>query len=396
MTTTVERRPPTRHPKVAGQAAGRPGPSPLGPGALGAAWALGAGLVAFAVPVLLVWAADRRSGAGAVQAARTAGQLWLLAHGAWLAVPGGVVGLVPLGLTAVPLALLHRAGRHGARLLQPAEPRAAAQLVLAIALPYGLTVTCLTAVLSTASVRASPLHALPGSLVVAAVGAGAGVLRETGLLRVRVPERVRSLVRATAVATGVLLAAGGLLVLGSVLAHLARVTALSGATGPGVVGGTALLLAQLLLLPNAMIWGACWLAGPGFAVGLGTAVGPWATSLGAVPAVPVLGALPAGPAPVWMAVAGLAVPLLAGGLAGAIVARRLAVASVLGSAREAAIVGPAAGVVLALLAALSGGPLGGGRLSAVGPSPWQVGLTVMIEVGLSAAAGAALVAYRRR
>jgi hypothetical protein len=48
----------------------------------------------------------------------------------------------------------------------------------------------------------------------------------------------------------------------------------------------------------------------------------------------------------------------------------------------AVVLGAAAG----LLAALAGGPFGPGRLAAVGPSPWQVGLVVGGEV-----AGVALV-----
>src|SRR5690606_31857085 len=43
-------------------------------------------------------------------------------------------------------------------------------------------------------------------------------------------------------------------------------------------------------------------------------------------------------------------------------------------------VGAAAGA----LAALSGGPLGDGRLSTVGPSPWEVLFSVGLEVGVAA------------
>ena len=52
--------------------------------------------------------------------------------------------------------------------------------------------------------------------------------------------------------------------------------------------------------------------------------------------------------------------------------------------------GPCAGAAVALLAAAAGGPVGGGRLTAVGPSPWQVGLAVALEVTLGAAAAAAV------
>ena len=42
-----------------------------------------------------------------------------------------------------------------------------------------------------------------------------------------------------------------------------------------------------------------------------------------------------------------------------------------------------------------GGPLGGGRLSAVGPSPWQVGALAALELGLVAAVAAWVLGWRR-
>ena len=51
----------------------------------------------------------------AADAVATALMAWLVGHHAHLAVPGGELALVPLGLTALPVALLHaatlRAGR---------------------------------------------------------------------------------------------------------------------------------------------------------------------------------------------------------------------------------------------------------------------------------------------
>ena len=51
--------------------------------------------------------------------------------------------------------------------------------------------------------------------------------------------------------------------------------------------------------------------------------------------------------------------------------------------------GPVAGLVLGLLAWLSGGPLGDGRLADIGPVPWQVALVATAVVGVSASIGAA-------
>jgi hypothetical protein len=41
--------------------------------------------------------------------------------------------------------------------------------------------------------------------------------------------------------------------------------------------------------------------------------------------------------------------------------------------------------VIGVLAAFSGGPLGSGRLAAVGPSGWQAAVVAILEIGVSAA-----------
>lgn len=394
MSQTVERRPLTRPaPPVR-----RSTPSVLAPGATAAVWALGAGLVTVAVPVLLVWATDSRSGSGAAAAIRAAGQLWLLAHGTSLAVPGGVVGLTPLGLVALPLMLLHRAGRHCTRSVAVPGLRAAGQLVLAVAGPYALAAAVLAALTATTAVRPDPVRALLGALLIAVLGAGSGVLREAQLFQVvrQLPDQVLSLAVGAAAALGVLVAGGAALAGVSLMLHAGRATTLAGAAAPGLVGGVGLLLLGVLLVPNAAIWGMSWIAGPGFAVGVGTSVGPFGSTLGPVPAFPLLAALPGGSVPVWLGVLTLTVPLVAGALGGMLLMRRRSVASAATAALEASLLGPSVGVLVAALCAVSGGPLGGGRLNAVGPSPWRVGLVVALEVALPAAAAAAAVVVHGR
>lgn len=388
MTSTLER-PALRAPVRRKQ----PERSPLGPGLLAAGWAAGAGLVTLGIPVLLAWATDSRSGSGAAAATRAIGQLWLLAHGTSMSVPGGVVGLTPLGLTLLPLVLLHRAGRHGARSLDVRTVPQAVRLVVAVAFPYAVGCAVVAALSATEQVRPAPVQAMVGGLAVAAVGATSGVLHEGGLLGVAaglLPARVRDLVRGTVAATALLLAAGSLLAGFSFVHHAARASSLAAASDPGLMGGIALLALGLLCVPNAALWGSAWLAGPGFAVGAGTAVGPFGTTLGAVPALPLFAALPSGPAPVWLGLVCLAVPVAAGVLGGCIVARRLSCPPGR-AALEGLALGPCAGLAMAGAAWLSGGPLGGGRLVEVGPSWWQVGLAVMAEVGTGAAAAAAFV-----
>ena len=392
MTATVER---PRLPRPAPQR--RQAPPVLVPGAAAAAWALSAGCVLLGLPVLLAWATDGRSGSGAAAALRAVGQLWLVAHGVGLSLATGPVHLTPLGLLCVPLLLLHRAGRHAARTAGVAHGRDATLLVLAVAVPYGLSAAVLAALATSTGARPSTVQALLLGTLLGAVGSAAGVLRETELVDLSpVPQRVRVLVRATAVGMGVLLAGGALAAGGSVLLHAGRVTSLARATDPGLLGGLALLLLGLALVPNAAVWGLAWCAGPGFAVGAGTSVGPWSSALGPVPAFPLLGGLPSGAAPTWFAVAVLVVPLAAGALGGRLVARRLEGVALLRAAWEGALVAPCLASAVLVLTAVSGGPLGDGRLTAVGPSPWKVGLAVLAEALLPSVAAAVLGVHRAR
>jgi hypothetical protein len=369
---------------------------PLEAGLLGALWAVCAGLVAVAVPVLLVWAADARSGSGAAAAMRTVGQLWLLAHGAALEVPGGMLGLTPLGLLVLPLALLLRAAGHGARECRVTSLRQALQLAVAISVPYGVLAAVVAALSSTPDVRPVPWQALLAGCAVGGAGGFAGAVRAARLwpsVLPALPARAARLVTATIVAVSIVLGAGALVAGASLAQHLGRAGDLAAASAPGTVGGLALLVLGLALVPNAAIWGASWLAGPGFHVGIGTAVGPYGTHLGPVPSLPLLAALP-GPVPSWLGVVAMVVPLLAGAAAGVVVVRRLRTPTWVVACREAALVGPCAGAVAALAGWLSGGPAGGARLTDVGPSPWQLGLALAAETAVGAAIAAALVVRR--
>jgi hypothetical protein len=127
-------------------------------------------------------------------------------------------------------------------------------------------------------------------------------------------------------------------------------------------------------------------------------------TVGAVPAVPLSAGLPTAPlsGPAALALGG---PLLAGIVAGWLLARR---ARAVGSARRpvswrgllgaALLAGPIAGVLIGLAAMASGGPLGGGRLAAVGPAGWQVGAVSsgVVALGAVIGAGATFVLTNRR
>jgi hypothetical protein len=387
-----------------GRARDRPAasPYPLAAAGAGAAlWAAILGITGAVVVVLVAWAADSASGAGFGDALRTALAAWLYAHHTGIAVPGGNLGLVPLGLLAIPAIVLVRAGRGLAR-TRPRETGGsvgtAGRAVVVLAVPYALLAGLAGLLAGTTRVQPSTSQAMLGAGLLAAVFGGYGVLAETGVLgryASRLPDVARPVLRGASAAMAALLAAGALVAIVALAAHAGRYADLVASLHAGTVGWILLLLLTVALLPNAAIFGAAFLAGPGFAVGAGTAVTPYGVHLGAVPALPILAALPAGPDLPWPVPLAVVLPIAAGVLAGIVVERGTPGGRVLRAASWAAAAGGAAGVGMAVLAGVAGGPIGGGALAAVGPSAWLTGCAVAVEVGVAAAATASLRRWRR-
>jgi hypothetical protein len=361
------------------------------------------GLLACAVVTLVGWVTAAGSGTSAGATLRASGQLWLAAHHVGFSVPGGSFGLLPLGLVAVPAAALLAAGRWVALVAQVRGQRRGLAAAGGLAATYAITTVVLSGLARTSQVGPQPWQALAGGFVTAGLFGGWALLHAAGLigpLRVRVAARLRQVPSAQPVLTGAagatvtLLGVGAVLVAGSLAVHGSEVAAVHRAVAPGGVGGVLLTLLGVAYVPNAVIWAASYAVGPGFAVGVGTAVTPTGVRLGELPSFPLLAGLPSaeGSLPIVVALFG---PLLAGIVAGALVVRASGLPPDRSRVPCAAVAGCVAGLALGVLAALAGGPLGGDRLAAVGPSPWQVALASAADLA-SVAALTAVVAQLHR
>ena len=366
-------------------------------GGLAALAAAASGLAVLVLVTLVGWITAPHVGVGSGLSGvlRSAGLLWLVAHHVELTVHGvGRVGLLPLGLVLLPGALLERAGRWltsegHVRRLRHVWPAA-----LAIAFPYAMF-TAAVAVGSRTPVAAPSLwQAVVVGFLIAFVAGGFGAAR--GLAPWRklaglMPPRPRSIVLGMAASLAMLTAAGALLSAFSLVLHLSAYKTATTELNPGIFGSVLLLLAGITYLPNSVIWAVAYMLGPGFSFGVGTAVSPNGSALGAIPAFPMLAGLPvsAGAAfPAWLGFFVLVTPYLAGVMAGLITVRIAPTPFYEGAPLWGLVTGSLTALVIGVLAKFSGGPLGAGRLGTVGPAAAEVGLVAVLEIGVTAAVAA--------
>ena len=387
---------PTSAPGSKGRSGGRPARPLVVTGAIAACAAAASGLAVLVTLTAIGWitAPHVGIGSGLGGVLRTAAMLWLVAHHVGFSVRGaGRVGMLPLGLVLLPGALLFLAGRWVVHAGAIARLRHVGYVAVALALPYTLLAGAVAVASRTAQLAPTLWQAVIASFLLALVAGGLGAARGMApwsRLAGLMPARPRSIVMGMLASGAILVAAGAVLAGGSLAVHLAEVRAATDALSPGPIGAALLLLAQLAYVPNAIVWAVAYTLGPGFALGAGTVVAPTGSTLGAVPIFPMLAALPAGARPDGLVpLLVLAVPYLAGALGGIVTARITPTPVLEAAPLWGFIAGGAAGAVLGLTAAFSGGPLGDGRLAVVGPSGWQVTLVAVLEIGVTAALTAA-------
>ncbi|MFJ5289799.1 DUF6350 family protein [Streptomyces sp. NPDC088348] len=371
------------------------------------------GLGSLTVLVMLLWISSPYPDSGPGGALHVTAALWLLAHGVELTrhdTASGVpapLGMVPMLLVVLPVWLVQRAAREA---FDPANGRPGPSVpgaLCAVTGGYLLVAAAVAAYASGGALSVEPLSALWHLPLVAGAAAAVGVWRArvfprepfSGWGRMRIPGGPRlsagvrrayahpgvgTALRAGAAGVAVLTGGGALLVGGSLVWH-GGVAQESFLRLTGALSGrfTVLLLAAALV-PNAALWGASYALGPGFSLGAGSAVTPlMVTGNAALPYFPLLAALP-GPgsgSPLNWAVAG--VPLAAGVVLGWFVTRVRDVRdeSRAGTVGVTALTALAAAVVcaaaVAVLAALSGGPLGTGRLTSFGPVWWRTSVAAL-------------------
>ncbi|GAA0419285.1 DUF6350 family protein [Streptomyces luteireticuli] len=305
----------------------------------------------------------------------------------------------------------------------PLPPRTAFTALLG-----GYLLVSLAAVLyaSSGPVRVDPLSALLHLPLVAAVPAAAGVWMASGCPpwtpppRVRrvlgvVPRRMRewftyphvlAVARATAAGTGVLFGGAALLLAVELARGGGAAQEAVAQLAAGWSGRTAVVLLSIALLPNAVVWTAAYGLGAGFVAGAGGVLAPVALPvlgdlghpLPLLPRFPLLAALPgpgeAGP----LGLAGCAAVVAGAGVAvaSAAVPRRPATVGRCEAMAIAFLAAVASAVLVTVLAAAAGGPLGNATLARFGPPSRFAGLACLVWTAVVGVPGALIVRHFRK
>jgi hypothetical protein len=388
------------------------------------------GLAAALAPLTLVWVFALGGGADWAALWPAAARVWQVGHlvplavaldaeaAAAIGIPAEgasfVLSLAPLAFAVFTAVFAARSGTRAAHAgawvtgvgAGTATVAALAALVsvssplAVVSVDGGTSILLPTLVFGTAS--------LGGALVGAWREGDAGILDR---LRHRADVDGTGIVEASA--RGIAAAVVGVVALGAIVTAVglalrgSEIVALFEAAHLDLLGVVVVSLGQLAYLPTLVVWAAAYAAGPGFALGAGTAVSPGGTSLGVVPGIPVLGIIPESPS-AWLLLLALGV-VAAGALAGWTARARLQVENRRESLIEdrgehgeeplvprlivwgLLVAGSAAAA--ALLSAAASGAIGPERLQHTGPSAAAVALAVAIEIALGA--GAVLLAPRR-
>ena len=377
-------------------------------------------------PIVAVWATAGFQNSAFDVLARLGGQAWLLIHGVplELAASGsgtaanagsGMLTLIPLGLTLVPFLLAWRAGR---RLARASYTDQLWQALLGSWVVYSAFGAATGFVCRTADVVINPWYAMLIPLIPFALGMVIGARREAGswsrLIGVdavawisRTSQHSRwagsylaSAAKAGFVALTAALALSCVLLAVDLFIHWNLVIAVYEALDAGAVGGAAVTIAQLGFLPNLAVFALAWVSGSGFAMGVGSQVGPLGTATGPLPSIPVFAAIPSGSLDYGFVA--LVVPVFAGVLAGwwflregenhfdewlAIKVHARWFTATVSTLALGVLIGVVSGLLAAALAWLAGGSAGLGRLTDIGPDPLWMAVWLAAEVGTGVVIG---------
>ncbi|MCP3423531.1 cell division protein PerM [Nocardioides pinisoli] len=372
----------------------------------GALAALGPLVVLLAIGVI-GWFATDAGVHGAPRDGMQVGALaWLAGHGSGVTVMGARITIVPLGITAIAAwsmwRLGHRVGDsisgHGPDADRISDGERDLTVPTAVALffaAYAVVAVVVATLAAGTTADPSLPRVLGWTLLLTAFVAAPAIAIGSGRAAIWaafLPASVRAGAAVAGAVLARLLAVSAVVFVVALVASFDDAATMTARLHPSPSEAGLYTLVNAAFAPNAALFSGSWLLGPGFAVGGATLVSPGAVVLGPLPVVPLLAALPSVGTPAgWVGALMVLPPLVAAvtthrTLRGRLLSwDRIALAGCGG--------GLAAGVGFAVLASLSGGAAGPGRMRFVGPFTRDVLVHAVTACGIGALLGASVLTW---
>ena len=330
---------------------------------------------------------------------------WLAGHGSGFTVMGARVTIVPLGITAMSVwsmwRLGHRVGdavsSHGPDADRISDGERDLTVPIAIATFFaGYAVVAVVVATLAAGTTADPsvprvlawTTAMTALVAAPAIATGSG---RAAIWAALAPPTVRAGAAVAGAVLGTLLVVSMLTFLAALAMSFGEAATMTSSLHPSPAEAGLYSVVNAAFAPNAALYAGSFLLGPGFAVGGATLVSPAAVVVGPLPVVPLLAALPSVGTPAGWVGGLMALPPLVAAVAAYRTLRPRAL-----TWDQVALAGCGGGLVagfgFALLASLSGGAAGPGRMRFVGPFTRDVLVHSVTACGVGALLGASVVA----
>jgi hypothetical protein len=371
----------------------------------GAMAALGPLVVLLAIGVIGWFATDAGVHGAPRDGMRVGALAWLAGHGSGFTVMGARIAIVPLGITAVAAwsmwRLGHRVGDavsgHGPdadRISDGERDLTVPTAVVLFLAGYAMVAVVVATLAAGTTADPSLPRVLGWTFLLTAVVAAPAIAIGSGRAAIWaafLPATVRAGAAVAGAVLARLLVVSTLVLLVALALSFDDAATMTSRLHPSPSEAGLYALANTAFVPNAALFTGSWLLGPGFAVGGATLVSPAAVVLGPLPVVPLLAALPATGTPAgWVGGLMALPPLVAAWSAFRALRGRLLTWDRLLLAGCGG--GLVAGFAFAVLASLSGGAAGPGRMRFVGPFTRDVLVHSVTACGVGALLGASVLA----
>ncbi|MDR7251619.1 hypothetical protein J2X46_000591 [Nocardioides sp. BE266] len=363
--------------------------------------ALGPLVVLMAVGIIGWFATDAGVHGAPRDGMRVGALVWLAGHGSGVTVMGARVTIVPLAITGIAAwsmwRLGHRVGDsvsgHGPdadRISDGERDFTVPTSILLFFAGYAVVAVVVATLAAGSTADPSVPHVMGWTILMTALVAAPAIAVGSGRAAIWAAFTPPT-VRAGAAVAGAVLRAfvvvSALVFLVALAVSFGDAATMTSRLHPSPAEAGLYALVNAAFVPNASLFTGSWLLGPGFAVGGATLVSPGAVVLGPLPVFPLLAALPAVGTPAGWVGALMALPPLVAAVSAFRALRgralpwdQLALAGCGG--------GLVAGFAFAVLAGLSGGAAGPGRMRFIGPFVPDVYFHAMTACGVGALLGA--------